>query len=559
MSLPVLTVVTEGSAWEASLVAAWGAPHSGVSVVRRCTGPADLLAVASTGIAAAVVVPADLPHLDRPLLTRLTASGVAVVGLVDPDDGESRDRLRALGIAYVLPTDASPPAVAAALRAATGRLTRAAPGHGRSADAEASRWPQRSPGLHTAETSDRPALPGHSAAQPSAAQPSDGGPLGSSIDRAAQRPPAAPPPGTVAPPPGTVAGPPGTVAAPPGRVAPPPGTVVGPPGTVAPPPGTVAGPPGRVVGPPGTAAPPPGTVAPPPGTVVGPPGTATAPPGGGARGRVVAVWGPTGAPGRTTVAVGLADECARLGVRTMLVDADTYGGVVAQHLGLLDEAAGLASAARLADTGRLDTTSLAAVARALTPHLRVLTGISRADRWPEITPGAVADLLDQARDLCALTIVDTGFCLEQDEELVFDTAAPRRNGATLTAIEEADTLLAIGSADPVGLHRLVRGLASLKEVVPTAEPIVVVNRLRRGPIPHDPAASIDTALRRFAGIDGVRTLPYDLSATDRALAEGRTLAEIAEKSPLRRALSTLALFLIGAAEVHTPRNLGTGR
>ena len=58
------------------------------------------------------------------------------------------------------------------------------------------------------------------------------------------------------------------------------------------------------------------------------------PPGGG---RVVAVWGPTGAPGRTTVAVGMADEAARLGLATLLVDADVYGGVVAQVLGLLDE------------------------------------------------------------------------------------------------------------------------------------------------------------------------------------------------------------------------------
>ena len=44
---------------------------------------------------------------------------------------------------------------------------------------------------------------------------------------------------------------------------------------------------------------------------------------------VVAVWGPTGAPGRTTIAVTLATELAALGI-TVLVDADTYGGSVAQ-------------------------------------------------------------------------------------------------------------------------------------------------------------------------------------------------------------------------------------
>ena len=77
----------------------------------------------------------------------------------------------------------------------------------------------------------------------------------------------------------------------------------------------------------------------------------TGPPGAAG---VVAVWGPTGAPGRTTVAVGLADEAARLGISTLLVDADVYGGVVAQVLGLLDESPGLAGAARLAATGSLD-------------------------------------------------------------------------------------------------------------------------------------------------------------------------------------------------------------
>jgi Mrp family chromosome partitioning ATPase len=38
---------------------------------------------------------------------------------------------------------------------------------------------------------------------------------------------------------------------------------------------------------------------------------------------LLAVWGPKGAPGRTTVAVNLAFEAAPL------VDADTYGGAVA--------------------------------------------------------------------------------------------------------------------------------------------------------------------------------------------------------------------------------------
>jgi Mrp family chromosome partitioning ATPase len=52
-------------------------------------------------------------------------------------------------------------------------------------------------------------------------------------------------------------------------------------------------------------------------------GESTGPAGGdGPGGRVIVVWGPAGAPGRTTVAAGVAAELARRGLRTALVDAD---------------------------------------------------------------------------------------------------------------------------------------------------------------------------------------------------------------------------------------------
>src|ERR1019366_1014984 len=98
------------------------------------------------------------------------------------------------------------------------------------------------------------------------------------------------------------------------------------------------------------------------------------------RGPVVAVWGPTGAPGRTTVAVTVADELARLGRAGLLIDADVYGGVIAAALGLLDESAGLAAACRQAAATRRDPAALAPICWQLRSNLRVLTGIPRAER-----------------------------------------------------------------------------------------------------------------------------------------------------------------------------------
>jgi Flp pilus assembly CpaE family ATPase len=277
------------------------------------------------------------------------------------------------------------------------------------------------------------------------------------------------------------------------------------------------------------------------------------------QGRVVAVWGPLGAPGRTTVAVGVADEASRLGVSTLLVDADVYGGVIAQVLGLLDESPGLAGAARQASTGTLDGAALARLAWTVRPHLRVLTGLARADRWPELRPRAVTAVLDEARRLAELTVVDCSFCLEEDEELSFDTAAPRRNGATLAVLDAADTVLCISGADPVALQRTVRALGELREVLPDVEPVVVINQVRRGPVPGDARTEIAEALARFAGRDVRFFLPADRRATDAALAAGRTLAEVAAGSPLRTALRSLAATVAGVAEPTARRRLRPGR
>jgi len=263
-------------------------------------------------------------------------------------------------------------------------------------------------------------------------------------------------------------------------------------------------------------------------------------------GRLIAVWGPTGAPGRTTVAIGLAAELAAAGQDVVLADADVYGGTVAPALGIVDDGAGFASACRLANAGRLDPPALATLARALNSRLRVLTGIARADRWAEVRPSAAAAVLTLARTMAPYVVVDCGFCLEEDEELSYDTAAPRRNGATVTALQQADTVVAVGSADPVGLQRLVRGLAELRDAVPDAAPVVVINRLRpRVAGPGDPKRQITEALQQFAAVTPAAFVPLDQAALDKAVIDARTLVEAAPASPARLALADLAVQLMG--------------
>jgi Mrp family chromosome partitioning ATPase len=257
---------------------------------------------------------------------------------------------------------------------------------------------------------------------------------------------------------------------------------------------------------------------------------------------VTVVWGPTGAPGRTTVAITLAAHLAAGGVRTLLVDLDTWGASIAQVLGLLDEAPGVAAAARASEQGSLDVIGLARMAPEVVPGLRVLTGLPKAERWPELRSAAVEDMLRLARHVVDHVVVDVGFALEDDEELSYDTAAPRRNATTLTALEQADHLVVVGAADPVGLQRLVRAVQEVA-VVPSPRPVIVVNKVRASVAGPRPERSIADVLGRFAGMESVRFLPWSPDDCDAALLAGRALPEVAPQGALALALGNLAADL----------------
>jgi MinD-like ATPase involved in chromosome partitioning or flagellar assembly len=267
---------------------------------------------------------------------------------------------------------------------------------------------------------------------------------------------------------------------------------------------------------------------------------------------VVAVWGPAGAPGRTTVAVGVAAEVARTGRPAFLLDVDPYGGTVAQHLGVLDEVSGLLAAARAANGGRLDADRLCGFARQVDEHLRVLTGLPRADRWREVRPAAFGELLDEAAHLASYVVLDVGFSLESGPADQLGGGAPHRDQMTLTAVQRADEVVVVGAADPVGLARLARALVELREVVPGVRPRVVVNRTR---------SSLGWSDREIRGmVEGfvtpldVHFLPDDRPAADRALMAGRSLAESGESS-LRTAVAELARAVVGEPAAVRP----TGR
>ncbi len=246
-------------------------------------------------------------------------------------------------------------------------------------------------------------------------------------------------------------------------------------------------------------------------------------------GRLVAVHGPAGAPGRTTVAIGLAAEHAHRGHPTVLVDADPYGGAVAQHLGVLDEVSGLLAAARLVNSGSLDREAFARCRRLVADRLEVLTGLPRPDRWVEARPGVLDAVLERASEVGDV-VVDTGFSLEDDSDLGRPLS---RNQLTIDAVAIADHVVVVGTAEPTGLARLARSLVDIRDA--TSAPVtVVVNRMRDslGWSRRDIVGMVEGYIRPA----GVHFLPEDRPTTDKALVAGRSVVELGE-SPLRKALA----------------------
>ncbi|WP_223286504.1 hypothetical protein [Kocuria atrinae] len=172
----------------------------------------------------------------------------------------------------------------------------------------------------------------------------------------------------------------------------------------------------------------------------------------------------------------------------------------------------------------------------------VLTGLTRHDRWPEVRAAALETVLLHARNAYEAVVVDTSFSLESDEEISLDTVAPRRNAATLSACAMADTMIVLGAADALGIPRLVKTLPDLTEVAPTAQLLVVINKLRKASVGRSSTDSVTEAWARFSpghGIDS--TLDWDPAACDEALLAGAVLAESAANSALRQQIARLAV------------------
>jgi hypothetical protein len=253
----------------------------------------------------------------------------------------------------------------------------------------------------------------------------------------------------------------------------------------------------------------------------------------GRPGRLIVVWGGPGAPGRTAVAVHLALELRRASSSALLVDGDGWAPSIAQLLGLAAEPA-LTNAVH--DAGNGWPRPLRASLVEGPGRLRVLAGLPRADLWPEVRERAWREVLDAAR-ADATVVVDVAAPIEEDEELSFDRVPFRRNLMTRVALEEADQVVMVVRADPIGLRHGIFAFRALQEALPAAadRTSVVLNRT---PPSARRTQECSNAVAEWTGRPPVALLPVE-DALTRALWEGRALAHVAPRSRWLRELRAM--------------------
>ncbi|MGC0274194.1 AAA family ATPase [Pseudactinotalea sp. Z1739] len=266
----------------------------------------------------------------------------------------------------------------------------------------------------------------------------------------------------------------------------------------------------------------------------------------GRLGTVVTVCGPPGSPGRSTIAVNLAHEISGTGQGVLCIDADIWGSALAQMLGVLSESAGLAAAVRAADQGTLDATALARIACEVDGGLHLLTGLPRASRWREIGAASLRSVVQVARTVYSWVIIDGPVRVPDDDGDYEPMLTAGRNAVAAAVLDEADEVLVVGAAEPIGIERLVHTVLDLEEL---PRRTVVVNRVRAGAAGPRPQDSVREALARFAGISDPVLIPDDRNAADRALLTASTWAEAAPKSSARLAAQALAHRISGTAPV----------
>lgn len=251
-------------------------------------------------------------------------------------------------------------------------------------------------------------------------------------------------------------------------------------------------------------------------------------------GRIVCVYGAVGSPGRSTVALGLAESWAHAGERVCLIDLDTLAPSLGFMVGMTEDVSGLLVAARYADQGALDARSLGSSCRRLDERLWLMSGIGSPDRWMHARPSALDRVWQSCTRHFDRVVIDVNPLLstvEVDDPLA--GALPARDSATRSALRASDAVVLVTKSDPLSVSRLLTDLPNVEGLLGHARIEVVVNG-----VPRRHAAirtRVREALMEVGAVLPVHAIPGD-PAIAKCVVSGSLLGEVGVTSRVRRSL-----------------------
>ena len=254
-------------------------------------------------------------------------------------------------------------------------------------------------------------------------------------------------------------------------------------------------------------------------------------------GRITVVIGPAGAPGRTTIAANLAATWAA-GAPTLLIDADTDAPAIASVLGVMTDEPGLIRAARAALEAGDDAHVLHRAVSRLSTNLSLLSGAAGGVAADVCRPSAIERVVTVAAANYDHVIVDTASWRVGDMQ----SGGTGAGQPLRTLMGLADSLLVVGSADPIGLVRLLGLLTATQHEAPQARHFVVLNKARTTSLGGAESEIVDM-LAEHVALPETLVLPDDRIAADNAMLRGQPLVTVAPKSKAAQGMSRLAASL----------------
>ena len=244
-------------------------------------------------------------------------------------------------------------------------------------------------------------------------------------------------------------------------------------------------------------------------------------------GEVIALVSGKGAPGTTTVAIGLAAALGAKGRSVLLIDGDLRGGSIGPCLDLAPRRglSGLSVGPADRPEGVLDELQDG-------PSFSVLTGIERPEAQERLKPERIAATVSALQERFDVILIDAG-----------ETLSGVTSAAGAAFLRPAERILLVTTADLYGLWNARAALRFVTESLglPPEAASAIVNR-RDGSGEYG-AHEVERAL----GIRVVAAIPEDLRAARRARADQAPITAAGGKAA--RAVAELASRLAGAAEI----------